>query len=217
MAGLLRLVSRSSNRSNNHRTPHGRPLQLAPRSRGRASATRTRTQTRGAEKRHLKPLLSMQSSTAARCVETDVRVQLSARRLGPMMDSGEQGSTSNTAASPARSRSNWTASRVIGMVFASIGGLIGLALLAGGIAVIVSYAFGRDDDGYFNPIASSSKVPPTRSPRRTSTSAQTRSTGPRTGSSATSESRSTAQKPVFVGIGPDNDVDRYLGASSTTS
>ena len=39
MAGLLRLVSRSSNRSNNHRTPHGRASQLAPRSRGRASAT----------------------------------------------------------------------------------------------------------------------------------------------------------------------------------
>jgi hypothetical protein len=32
---------------------------------------------------------------------------------------------------------------VIGTVFASIGGLIGLALLAGGIAVIVAYAFGQ--------------------------------------------------------------------------
>ena len=40
MAGLLRLVSGSSNRSNNDHTPHGRALQLAPRSRGRSSATR---------------------------------------------------------------------------------------------------------------------------------------------------------------------------------
>ena len=67
-----------------------------------------------------------------------------------MTDGGEQPATSNTAASPARPRSNWTAGRVIGMVFASIGGLIGLALLVGGIAVLAAYAFGRDDDGYFN-------------------------------------------------------------------
>jgi hypothetical protein len=39
---------------------------------------------------------------------------------------------------------------VIGIVFASTGGLIGLALLVGGIAVLTAYAFGRDDDGYFN-------------------------------------------------------------------
>ena len=66
-----------------------------------------------------------------------------------MTDSREQPSTSNTAPSPARPRSNWTAGRVIAMVFASIGGLIGLALLLGGIAVLAAYAFGRDD-GYFN-------------------------------------------------------------------
>ena len=39
---------------------------------------------------------------------------------------------------------------MIAVVFAGIGGLIGLALLAGGIAVLTAYAFGRDDDGYFN-------------------------------------------------------------------
>ena len=64
-----------------------------------------------------------------------------------MANGGEQHPTSDTAASPAQPRSNWTASRVIGMVFASIGGLIGLALLVGGIAVLVAYAFDRDDDG----------------------------------------------------------------------
>ena len=67
-----------------------------------------------------------------------------------MTEGGEQRRTSNAAARAPRPRSNWTASRVIGIVFASIGGLIGLALLVGGIAVLAAYAFGRDDDGYFN-------------------------------------------------------------------
>ena len=66
-----------------------------------------------------------------------------------MTDGGEPRPASNTAASAAPPPSNWTASRVIGIVFASIGGLIGLALLVGGIAVLAAYAFGRDDDGYF--------------------------------------------------------------------
>jgi hypothetical protein len=71
------------------------------------------------------------------------RPAVALRRLGLMTDGGEQRSTSNTAADPPRPRSNWTASRVIGMVFASIGGLIGLALLVGGIAVLASCAFGQ--------------------------------------------------------------------------
>src|SRR4051794_7734907 len=66
-----------------------------------------------------------------------------------MTESGKPPSPSETAGSPDRPRSNWTAGRVIGMVFTSIGGLIGLALLLGGIAVLAAYAFGRDD-GYFN-------------------------------------------------------------------
>jgi hypothetical protein len=127
-----------------------------------------------------------------------------------MNDSDEQRSTPNTAASPAEPRSNWTASRVIGMVFASIGGLIGLALLLGGIAVLVAYLFDRDD-GYFN------------SDRRQLESATY---------AITSEDidlrideidwapdeilgdvriQVEGQEPVFVGIGRDSDVDRYLG------
>jgi hypothetical protein len=123
---------------------------------------------------------------------------------------GEQASTSDTAAGPAPPRSNWTASRVIGMVFASIGGLIGLALLVGGIAVLAAYLFDRDD-GYFS------------SDRRQLESATY---------AITSEDidlrideidwapdeilgdvrvRVEGQEPVFVGIGRDSDVDRYLG------
>lgn len=42
-------------------------------------------------------------------------------------------------------QSSWSAGRVIGMVFASLGGLIGLALLLGGIAVLAAHLFARDD------------------------------------------------------------------------
>jgi hypothetical protein len=128
-----------------------------------------------------------------------------------MTDGGEQRSTSNSAPSPARARSKWTASRVIGMVFASIGGLIGLALVAGGIAVIVAYAFDRDDDGYFN------------SDRKRLESATYAITtedidlGVDEVGWAPDEILGNVRvqvdgggKPVFVGIGSDDDVDRYL-------
>jgi hypothetical protein len=128
-----------------------------------------------------------------------------------MTDSGEQPSTSNTAASPARPRSNWTASRVIGMVFASIGGLIGLALLVGGIAVMAAYAFGRDDDGYFD------------SDRHRLESATYAITTEDIdlgvdevdwapdGILGNIRVQVDGKKPLFVGIGRDSDVDRYLG------
>jgi hypothetical protein len=127
-----------------------------------------------------------------------------------MTDGGERPSTSDTPASPARPRSSWTASRVIGMIFASIGGLIGLALLIGGIAVLAAYLLDRDD-GYFN------------SDRRQLESATY---------AITSEDidlrideidwapdeilgdvrvRVEGEVPVFVGIGRDSEVDRYLG------
>jgi hypothetical protein len=128
-----------------------------------------------------------------------------------MTDGGEQRPTSNTAASGARPRSKWTASRVIGMIFASIGGLIGLALLVGGIAVLAAYAFGRDDDGYFNSdrqqLESTTYAISTEdidlgedevdwAPDKILGNLRVQVDG---------------EKPVFVGIGSDDDVDRYLG------
>jgi hypothetical protein len=128
-----------------------------------------------------------------------------------MTDGGEQRPTSNTAASAARPRSNWTASRVIGIVFASIGGLIGLALLVGGIAVLAAYAFGRDDDGYFNSdrkrLESATYAITTEdidlgadevdwAPDGILGNVRVRVDG--------------GEKAVFVGIGSDDDVDRYL-------
>jgi hypothetical protein len=127
-----------------------------------------------------------------------------------MTDSGERPPTSNTAASPARRQSKWTAGRVIGMVFASIGGLIGLALLVGGIAVLAAYAFGRDD-GYFN------------SDRKQLRSATYAITTENIDLGADEfdwapekilgkvRVQVESAKPVFVGIGSDADVDRYLG------
>ena len=128
-----------------------------------------------------------------------------------MNDSDEQRSTSNTAASPARPGSNWTASRVIGMVFASIGGLIGLALLAGGIAVMAAYAFGRDDDGYFNSdrqrLESATYAITTED---IDLGADEVDWAP-DGILGNVRVQVDAVKPVFVGIGPDSDVDRFLG------
>jgi uncharacterized protein len=137
------------------------------------------------------------------------RPALAPRRLGLMADGGEQPSTSNTDASPAP-RSHWTAGRVIGMVFASIGGLIGLALLLGGIAVLVAYAFGRDD-GYFTS---------DREQLDSATYAITTEDidlGVDEADWAPDEILGNVrvqvegEKLVFVGIGSDEDVDRYLG------
>lgn len=100
---------------------------------------------------------------------------------------------------------------MIGTVFASIGGLIGLALLVGGIAVLAAYAFGRDDDGYFH------------SDRQRLESATYAISTEDIDLGADEVDwapdkilgnvrvRVDSERPVFVGIGPEDDVDRYLG------
>ena len=128
-----------------------------------------------------------------------------------MSDGAEQPSTANTAASPAQAESNWTASRVVAMVFASIGGLIGLALLLGGIAMLALYAFGRDDDGYFTS---------DREQLDSATYAITTEDidlGVDEADWAPDEVLGNVRvqvegdQPAFIGIGADEDVDRYLG------
>jgi hypothetical protein len=112
------------------------------------------------------------------------------------------------------SSSNWTPVRVIGMVFTSIGGLIGLALLLGGIAVVVAYATGRDDDGYF------------KTDREALESATYAITAEDIDLGADEldwapdgvlgnlRIQVEGDRPLFVGIGRDSDVDRYLGGVS---
>jgi hypothetical protein len=128
-----------------------------------------------------------------------------------MTDGGERPSTPNTTTGPDRPRSNWTAGHVIGAVFASIGGLIGLTLLVGGLAVLAAYAFGRDDDGYFN------------SDRKQLESATYAITTQDIDLGVDEVEwvpdeilgnvriQVESEKSVFVGIGPDDDIDRYLG------
>ena len=128
-----------------------------------------------------------------------------------MTDAGKQRSPSNAAPSPARPRSDWTASRVIGIVFTSIGGLIGLGLLVGGIAVLAAYAFGRDDDGYFNSdrhrLESATYAITTED---IDLGADEFDWAP-DGVLGNVRVQVDGEKPHFVGIGRDRDVDRYLG------
>jgi hypothetical protein len=96
------------------------------------------------------------------------------------------------------------------MVFASIGGLIGLALLAGGIAVTAAYLFDRDD-GYF-----SSDRRQLESPTYAITSEEIDLRIDEIDWAPDEilgevRIRVEGQEPVFVGIGRDSDVDRYLG------
>ncbi len=115
-----------------------------------------------------------------------------------MADSGEQ--------------SRWTAPRVIGMAFAGIGGLVGLALLFAGVAVLLAYAFGRGDDGYFTS---------GREQLDSSTYAITTEDidlGVEEADWAPDavlgnvRLQVEGEDPVFVGIGTDDDVERYLGS-----
>jgi hypothetical protein len=108
-------------------------------------------------------------------------------------------------------RSNWTAGRVIGFVFSSIGGLIGIGLLLGGLAVLAAYAFARDDDGYFN----SDREQLTSSAYAITTEdidlgADETDWAP-DGLLGNVRVQVEGKAPVFVGIGTDADVDRYLG------
>jgi hypothetical protein len=127
-----------------------------------------------------------------------------------MTDGEEQRPAASPPPAPTRPQSNWTAGRVIGLVFASIGGLIGVGLLVAGVAVMAAFAFGRDDDGYF-----------TTDRQRLESATFAISTedidlgadevdwAP-DGILGNVRVRVEGTKPVFVGIGRDSDVTRYL-------
>ena len=112
---------------------------------------------------------------------------------------------------PGRQGSGWSAGRVVGMVFTGIGGLIGLALLVGGIAVLAAYAFGRDDGGYFNSdrnrISSATYAITTE---RIDLGVDESDWAPRE-VLGNVRVRVRSEDPVFIGIASDEDVQRYLG------
>ena len=128
-----------------------------------------------------------------------------------MTDGPEQPAAPITAGPPPRQESDWSAGRVLGMVFASIGGLIGLALLLAGIAVIAAYAFGRDDDGYFTTdreqLQSSTFAISTE---EIDLGADEIDWAPDGILGDVRIQVDGGERPVFVGIGPDDQVDRYL-------
>lgn len=105
---------------------------------------------------------------------------------------------------------NWTNGRIVALVFACLAGLIGLALLAAGLAAMGAHFFARDDDGYYTSdrvsLESSSYAIRTEeidlgaddvdwAPEEILGDVRVRVAG---------------EKPVFVGIGPDGDVAAYL-------
>jgi hypothetical protein len=95
------------------------------------------------------------------------------------------------------------------LVFAAIGGLIGLALLAGGAAVLLAYA--DRDDGYFT--TDRQQLESARYAITTETidlGADEIDWAP-SGLLGDVRIRVGGDEPVFVGIGRDGDVDRYLG------
>jgi uncharacterized protein DUF4389 len=108
----------------------------------------------------------------------------------------------------------FTAGRVIAIVLGSLGALVGVALLIGGIAISVAHLTLRDADGYF---MSSTE-------RFTTTTAALTSQGLDMGSADGGAARATDAapvrvrvraaradgRPVFVGIAPKPDVDAYL-------
>ena len=97
------------------------------------------------------------------------------------------------------------------IVFASIGGLIGLALLVGGVAVLAAYAFGRDDTGYVNSDRQQLESPTYAiTAEAVDLGADEIDWAPERilGNVRVQVDSAT---PLFIGIGSDGDVDRYLG------
>ena len=110
-----------------------------------------------------------------------------------------------------KTTSNWTGGRVVAMVFSSIGALIGITLLLCGLGLIALHAFARDDDGFY-----------------ASDTEQLRSGGYAITTDELNldfvddlpddvlgtlrvNAEGIGGKPVFLGIGPSADVQRYLG------
>ncbi len=113
---------------------------------------------------------------------------------------------------PPRSESNWTAGRVVGMVFSSIAALIGIGLLLGGLALIAVHGFARDDEGFYT-----SDTEPLRSAAYAITTdeisldADIADDVPEDllGTLRIRAEAATA-RPIFLGIGRSADVERYL-------
>jgi hypothetical protein len=107
--------------------------------------------------------------------------------------------------------SNWTGGRVAGLVFASLAALVGLLILLAGIGLFVVHGVTRDDGFYTSD----------REPLQTPTYAITTeriALEPGTADDVPEgmlgdlrvQAEATGGKPVFLGVGPTVEVERYL-------
>lgn len=126
-------------------------------------------------------------------------------------DRQPEAETPPAAPAAASQRSHWSAGRVVGLVFTSIVGLVGVVLVLAGIGVLAAYAIGRDDDGYF-----------TTSREHLNSGAYAIATEELTDAiewvpdtvPGDMRIRIEGDQPLFLGIGTDADVDRYLDGVS---
>jgi hypothetical protein len=108
-----------------------------------------------------------------------------------------------------------SAGRILLLVFGSLLALIGLAIAIGGAVALIAYGTARDDDGYFT---TSTERFTTRTYALVSDDvdlgAQDDATGPLVDLGDLARVRVRAEgaggRPVFIGIGPQDEVDAYL-------
>jgi hypothetical protein len=109
-------------------------------------------------------------------------------------------------------KTGWTAGRVVVLVLGSIAALLGVALVLGGVALILAHASGRDSDGYY-----------TTGTERLATgtyalTAEDIDLGSQAADAVPEDvlgririrAERPGGRPVFVGIGPEREVDAYI-------
>jgi hypothetical protein len=113
---------------------------------------------------------------------------------------------------PGGERSGWNAGRVLAVVFGSLGALIGVALLLAGLALVLAQAFARDDDGYYTSDTQRLSTPTNAiTVEDIDLGSEPVDFVPK---DVLGRVRIRAERPggdrVFIGIGPQQDVDAYL-------
>jgi hypothetical protein len=110
------------------------------------------------------------------------------------------------------SSSRWSAGRVLALVLGSVAGLVGLLLLLAGLALVGLEAFVRDSDGYYT-----TEDEPLQTDQYAITAEQI-DLGADPAEWSPEEllgtvrirARSNNERPTFIGIGPQAEVEAYL-------